>query len=188
MARCPDPMELTIVIRNDTEISAIMYEISGHYGKIAHLYSKLAAMRERDDATSTDELAPKEVNEEADKEAKQGDIWPTSWPCPHCGTRMSGLACAKCGCKVERRIEVLWEPNEEKEAGTCPHGCGHNLRLNDFLDFDAITEASVWSCPGCERAIRVLNHGGSVFEAVATSDPVTHGAWYSEAGRKAERI
>lgn len=35
------------------EIAAIMYEISGHYGKIAHLYTKLAAMREKGDATST---------------------------------------------------------------------------------------------------------------------------------------
>ena len=43
-------VEVQAVAKGADEIAAIMYEISGHYGKIAHLYTKLAAMREKFDA------------------------------------------------------------------------------------------------------------------------------------------
>lgn len=151
---------ITVVVNGADECQRITGLIGDHYRTISDLYGELAAMREKDEPTGI------------------------TGCCDVCRISLFTPFCPQCGKGAVDHLEaVKKQPPTHKDAGTCPYGCGHDLRLDDFLDFDAITEASVWSCPGCERAIRVLNHGGSVFEAVATSDPVTDGAWYSDAKR-----
>jgi len=50
---------IDVVCPDAAAISSIMYEIAGHFGKLGHLYGKLAEMAEKQAA-----LSPDEVNEE----------------------------------------------------------------------------------------------------------------------------
>jgi len=53
MAKMEAKVEVQIV--NAAEVSAIMYEIAGHFGKLGHLYSKLAEMADKANAERTND-------------------------------------------------------------------------------------------------------------------------------------